>query len=154
MLLSVPSSWKQKPALVRCAVSNIASATVRNRPWLLPLPSPPAEFVPLAPRQLSGTLWHFKLDYRGNVQRGAPPAADGRRERAAVRQNPKGPPQTPQTACEVLIARAARLRTTILPGPLHTPQAPGDHTRCGGSSRGRCPALPPFFPPMSAAHIY
>ena len=67
---------------------------------------PPAACLNFTARQFSGIFWHLKLYSRGNVHRGAPPAADGRRERAAARSKDRLKP-----LYRPLIARACRNHT-------------------------------------------
>ena len=100
-----PCGWplQTQPPPAVCASRKVSGAQ-RHLQLHLSIHLPPTECLDFTDRQLTGTFWDFKLSYGGNVHRGAPPAADGRRERARSKDRLE-PLYRP------LIARACRNRT-------------------------------------------
>ena len=86
--------------------SSRTSGTERHRQRHSSDHPPPAAYPQLAGHVCIGVHWNLKLYSRGNVHRGAPPAADGRRERATARSKDRLEP-----LYRPLIARACRNRT-------------------------------------------
>ena len=102
-----PCGWPiRRAAPPAVCVSRKVSGAQRHLALHLSIHPPPAECLNFAERQLTGTFLDFKLYSRGNVHRGAPPAADGRRERAAARSKDRLKP-----LYRPLIARACRNHT-------------------------------------------